>query len=554
MYIGLLSFYDPASTCLGKFVYLRLAKMIPTKKFYKYKEVLELIDNDFNCESAPTAIVSVDTINLPSSDLSSEDVNNFIVSSLLAVEVNCNNIMDEKGDVPLIEISQQSDEFMLNNVVGEWLSEAAAIDPVETVENVLDKGLDGEAVMDTDEPTEEKGSEDEVDSTGVNHKNGSEQTATAKRKIAKKGFTDPSKWKRNANALKRMNGEGRCLKPVKCTCCVQKLDDSLRTELFEQYWLVSWERKRDFILSNTVVTETSRKTTGEKSRRKQSIQYFLPSISGKIKVCQKMFLDTLDIGTKFLQEDTAINHKHVSKKIFDKIFHSLDLSFNNPRKDQCDTCVAYKQGSVDSVSFQEHIEMKDRARHFKALDKELAAENDTLKVVTMDMQQLLLCPKSNASAVHYKRKLSVHNFTLYDLKSKDVFCYLWHEANPERKWETVIKTARRKNPYNVKTVDHQFWKKYPSLVTSIRPGKVVGDPTVTDICHLKYTKEGIFYTLSHGTPLRPLPLRPVRQPSMTLKTKYKHSLPLTAAKIADLKSLCETVIPACHRPFYNSLL
>ncbi|KAK0068049.1 hypothetical protein Bpfe_001984 [Biomphalaria pfeifferi] len=127
-------------------------------------------------------------------------------------------------------------------------------------------------------------------------------------------------------------------------------------------------------------------------------------------------------------EDTAINHKHVSKKIFDKIFHSLDLSFNNPRKDQCDTCVAYKQGSVDSVSFQEHIEMKDRARHFKALDKELAAENDTLKVVTVDMQQLLLCPKSFASAVYYKRKLSVHNFTLYDLKSKDVFCYLWHEG------------------------------------------------------------------------------------------------------------------------------
>ncbi|KAK0047053.1 hypothetical protein Bpfe_023456 [Biomphalaria pfeifferi] len=260
--------------------------------------------------------------------------------------------------------------------------------------------------------------------------------------------------------------------------------------------------------------------------------------------------------------------------------------------------------------------MKDKARHFKALDKELAAENDTLKVVIMDMQQLLLCPKSFASAVYYKRKLSVHNLTLYDLKSKDVFCYLWHEESvifwsdgctyqncnanlssamkymfvnnlkPTLKevhqkyltrrhtqmeadsvhaaietnsskievytpteWETVIKTARRKNPYNVKTVDHQFCKKYPSLVTSIRPGKVVGDPTVTDICHLKYTKEGIFYTLSHGTPLRP-----VRQPSMALKAKYNHSLPLTAAKIADLKSLCETVIPACHRPFYNSLL
>ncbi|KAK0049300.1 hypothetical protein Bpfe_021188 [Biomphalaria pfeifferi] len=436
MYIGLLSFYDPASTCLGKVVYLRLVKMIQAQKFYKSKEVLELIDNDFNCESAPTAIVSVDTINLPSSDMSSEVVNNFIVSGLLAVEVNCNNIMDEKGDVPLIEISQQSDEFMLNNVVGEWLSEAAAIDPVETVENVLDKGLDGEAVMDTDEPTEEKGSEDEVDSTGVNHKNGSEQTATAKRKIAKKGFSDPSKWKRNAKALKRMNGEGRCLKPVKCTCCVQKLDDSLRTELFEQYWLVSWERKRDFILSNTAVTETSRKTA---DASRASSTFYLASQWQS-------------------QKDTAINHKHVSKKIFDKIFHSLDLSFNNPRKDQCDTCVAYKQGSVDSVSFQEHIEMKDRARHFKALDKELAAENDTLKVVTMDMQQLLLCPKSFASAVYYKRNLTVHNFTLYDLKSKDVFCYLWHEGQgglDSDEFASIIVDFLLSVPDNVESVI--FW-------------------------------------------------------------------------------------------------
>ena len=47
------------------------------------------------------------------------------------------------------------------------------------------------------------------------------------------------------------------------------------------------------------------------------------------------------------------------------------------------------------------------------------------------MQQLLLCPKLFASGVYYKRKLSVHNFTLYDLATADGYCYLWHEGEGE---------------------------------------------------------------------------------------------------------------------------
>ncbi|KAK0055962.1 hypothetical protein Bpfe_014631 [Biomphalaria pfeifferi] len=379
--------------------------MIPTKKFYKSEEVLELID-DFNCESAPTAIVSVDTINLPSSDMSSEDVNNFILSSLLAVEVNCNNIMDEKGAVTLIEISQQSDEFMLNNVVGEWLSEAAAINPVETVENVLDKGLDGEAVMDTDEPTEEKGSEDKWIVLESIIKMDLNRLLLLNAKLPRKGFATP-----NGNV-----GRAPANKTPK--------------DIMEQ--VIQFIKRFPTLPSHYC-------------RKDSKLLYLEPGLS-----LFKMYT--------MYTEDTAINHKHVSKKIFDKIFHSLDLFFNNPRKDQCDTCVAYKQGSVDSVSFQEHIEMKDRARHFKALDKELAAENDTLKVVTMDMQQLLLCPKSFASAVYYKRKLSVHNFTLYDLKSKDVFCYLWHEGQgglDSDEFASIIVDFLLSVPDNVESVI--FW-------------------------------------------------------------------------------------------------
>ena len=46
----------------------------------------------------------------------------------------------------------------------------------------------------------------------------------------------------------------------------------------------------------------------------------------------------------------------------------------------------------------------------------------------MDVQAVLLSPSLNASALYYKTKLTVHNFTLYDLRSHDVKCYVWHEG------------------------------------------------------------------------------------------------------------------------------
>lgn len=46
----------------------------------------------------------------------------------------------------------------------------------------------------------------------------------------------------------------------------------------------------------------------------------------------------------------------------------------------------------------------------------------------MDLQSVLLSPKSNVSSMYYKTKLAVHNFTLYNLKSKDGYCFIWNET------------------------------------------------------------------------------------------------------------------------------
>ena len=46
----------------------------------------------------------------------------------------------------------------------------------------------------------------------------------------------------------------------------------------------------------------------------------------------------------------------------------------------------------------------------------------------MDLEALLLCPKLEASALFYKTKLGVHNFTLFNMAEHSVMCYVWHEG------------------------------------------------------------------------------------------------------------------------------
>lgn len=66
--------------------------------------------------------------------------------------------------------------------------------------------------------------------------------------------------------------------------------------------------------------------------------------------------------------------------------------------------------------------MKTEARQEKENDKLVINE-----VFTMDLQAVLLCPKSNVSSLYYKTKLIIHNFTIYDLNIKISYLMLYVE-------------------------------------------------------------------------------------------------------------------------------
>jgi len=64
----------------------------------------------------------------------------------------------------------------------------------------------------------------------------------------------------------------------------------------------------------------------------------------------------------------------------------------------------------------------------KKHDKERAIANSDTKVITVDLQAVLMTPVQQASALYYKTKLACHNYTIYDLTTRDVKVYFWHEG------------------------------------------------------------------------------------------------------------------------------
>ena len=121
------------------------------------------------------------------------------------------------------------------------------------------------------------------------------------------------------------------------------------------------------------------------------------------------------------------SYQAVSRHLFADILEERKISIHSPRKDQCDTCWGYKTGQIDEDEYTEHRAKQQEAREAKKKAK--AKADDNTLVVTMDLQSVLLAPNMPASAIYYKQKLQVHNFTFYSLNDGAVTLYVWHEGN-----------------------------------------------------------------------------------------------------------------------------
>ena len=143
---------------------------------------------------------------------------------------------------------------------------------------------------------------------------------------------------------------------------------------------------------------------------------------------EPVFQSISDLHREYRKEAQKDNSPVISRTLFRNILDELNISLFQHRKDQCDTCCGYEAGNIDKVIYDQHIAKREKARTEKNKDKEASLANDDMKVITLDLQALLMCPLLKASAMYYKTKLTCHNFTIFSMKTKDVICYFWTEV------------------------------------------------------------------------------------------------------------------------------
>lgn len=90
--------------------------------------------------------------------------------------------------------------------------------------------------------------------------------------------------------------------------------------------------------------------------------------------------------------------KPVSRFTFDLIIDEKNISFQPPKKDRCDLCIAYEEKHVSEEEYRQHIARKEAARNEKNNDKSLGQEGHCI-VLTQDLQSVKICPSLNASAL-----------------------------------------------------------------------------------------------------------------------------------------------------------
>ncbi len=76
----------------------------------------------------------------------------------------------------------------------------------------------------------------------------------------------------------------------------------------------------------------------------------------------------------------------------------------------------------------DHHQNKVISLETKEADK-LQSQNDSTFITSaFDLQKVLSIPSGDASMFYYKRKLSMYNFTVFDMGHNVGHCYMWYET------------------------------------------------------------------------------------------------------------------------------
>lgn len=139
-----------------------------------------------------------------------------------------------------------------------------------------------------------------------------------------------------------------------------------------------------------------------------------------------------DVYKDYKEHRISENLVPASRIMFYRIFkEEFNISFFKPKKDLCDLCESFlnaddNEKKVLNKAYTIHQEEKELCRKEKNLDK------NRCYTAVYDLQAVLQLPKGFSSSFYYKSKINCFNFTISDLKAKNVDCFFWTEVEGKR--------------------------------------------------------------------------------------------------------------------------
>lgn len=140
-----------------------------------------------------------------------------------------------------------------------------------------------------------------------------------------------------------------------------------------------------------------------------------------------------DIHREYVRVCTQNQEPYVNYVMFNMIFNTeFNIAFYQPKKDQCEDCVAFSNATEEGkeqllVSYNTHLKEKE-----EEMDKNNTKNDHSIIVAVYDLQAVMPCPRGDVSNFFYVFKLNTLNFTIFEINTKDVNCFVWHEREANR--------------------------------------------------------------------------------------------------------------------------
>lgn len=114
-----------------------------------------------------------------------------------------------------------------------------------------------------------------------------------------------------------------------------------------------------------------------------------------------------------------------------------NIGIHVPRKDKCVKCEKYKNlaekdKTEDQIKeYLAHQKEKDDAKQLFLREQSISDKNGFL-VISFDLQKVLSTPHGPSMIIGFSRKYAVYNFTIYESKTQNAYCYIWEEKDGKR--------------------------------------------------------------------------------------------------------------------------